>query len=124
MPPTPTTLALVALATYYAAVTLARLHGPFGLAEAMRQRVLRARGFAPVILEGHTEPVWRRALPSGYVQSTSDDWIAAGVRCPLCLSMYVAPVMLALASSSMPGWYVVASLGIAGASSVLFSGTS
>lgn len=123
-PPTTTTLVLVALATYYVAVTLARLHGPLGLAEAMRQHVLRWRGFTPVILEGHTEPVWKRALPSGYVQSTSDDWIASGVRCPLCLSLYIAPVMLALASSSTPGWWAVAALGLAGAASALFSGTS
>ena len=124
--PDPATLALVALATYYVALTTAKLHGPFGLAERFRHAVYHARGFVEVGSQYEPGTSWKRPAGEGRAQDwedLGDDWVASGVRCPLCLSLYVAPVLLGL--TWLPGGTaVVACLGLAGAASWLYMAAS
>lgn len=119
----------IALATYYVAVTVTRLHGPFAWAARFRHSVWRARGFEPVAMEGTSEPVWLGAplSPSGpgtARRTLQHDWIAAGVKCPLCVSLYVAPIMLVLSGAGWMGAWLVTALAVAGAASAIFSATS
>lgn len=79
--------ALLILATYYVAVTVTKLHGPFGICEASRHRVWRWRGFED---QGHYG-LWMRGT-----DEVSDDWVAAGVQCPLCARLYVSVILCAL----------------------------
>ena len=135
----PLDLLILILATYYAAVTLAKLHGPFGLVERARHAVYRRRGFG-LMADSPADPdagrewsVWewtrvaeRKAdMPAGVfavIEHPDDDWLAAGVSCPLCMSLYCGTV-LALA------WYVGGAIGqaavgvlaVAGGASMLFS---
>lgn len=71
----------LSLATYLIAVTIARLHGPFGLAERLRHAV--------------------------YSRSTEDHWLATGISCPICLSPYVAAALL-LVPGPVINWLAVA----------------
>lgn len=124
----PFDLVVLALATYYAAVTLAKLHGPLGLAERWRHAVYRWRGFVAVRM-GLVEQmdVWarQRRLNGGrtvVVDNLDDDWLAAGVGCPLCMSPYVGGALaLAWLAGGEVGQAVVSVLAVAGAASVLFS---
>ena len=100
--------ALLILATYYVAVTVTKLHGPFGICEAFRHRVWRWRGFED---QGHYG-LWMRGT-----DEVSDDWVAAGVQCPLCASLYVSVILCALAGA----WTGIEVLAVAGGASVLFS---
>ena len=140
---------VLVLATHYAAVTLAKLHGPFGLAERMRHAVYRRRGFTAFPRDG--EAVWLRprqremflpgteqALldrglaaaragepipPETMLEETPDgDWLAAGVSCPLCMSLYCGAVLaLAWYAGGAVGQAAVGLLAIAGGASALFS---
>lgn len=102
-------IALV-LATYYVAITVAKLHGPLGLCERFRERVWRWRGFELKM------GVWLRGT-----DDIHEDWIAAGVQCPLCCSVYVGAALLLLSSMGGIGQGVVDILAVAGGASVLFS---
>lgn len=122
-------LVVLALATYYAAVTLAKLHGPFGLAEQLRHTVYRRRGFVAERM-GILDPdlVWHRVMAapnSGgepILEDTDDDWLTAGVSCPLCLSLYVGAVLaLAWLVGGALGQALVGVLAVAGGASALFS---
>lgn len=107
-------LAVAVVATYYVAVTATRLHGPLGLAERARAGVYVARGFRPI------DGAWARLGPSSTVQTIDGDWVAAGVSCPVCASLYVAPVMLALHEwGGAAGAAIVTVLAVAGASAFL-----
>lgn len=117
----PFDLLILILATYYAAVTLAKLHGPFGLAERMRHAVYRRRGFFLPTLSQETE--WVRASGIGSrLEGVDDDWLAAGVSCPLCMSLYCGAVLvLVLLAGGAVGQGAVVVLAIAGGASALFS---
>lgn len=120
-------LLVLVLATYYAAVTLAKLHGPFGLAERMRHAVYRRRGFNPLMgPEGEIE--WLRLThrddyPTDPRRETiDDDWLAGGVSCPLCLSLYCGAVLaLVWFAGGAVGQAVVGVLAVAGGASLAFS---
>lgn len=102
----------LSLATYLIAVTIARLHGPFGLAERMRYAVYRWRGFRPARGDWVDSS---RTVPSGdHAFVIEDDWLTAGIGCPLCLSPYVAAALLLV-----PG-PVVTWLAVAGGASAIF----
>lgn len=107
-------LVVLVLATYYAAVTLSKLHGPFGLAERMRHAVYRRRGFDLVTAEDWIRP--------GDAAGIDDDWLAAGISCPLCMSLYCG-VVLALAwyTGGDVGQAAVGVLAVAGGASLAFS---
>ena len=116
----PVTLGLVVFATYYSAVTAAKLHGPLGVAERVRHAIFRWRGFQ------QTESGWRYvgAEPVPGAEHSDgpgleSDWIAAGASCPLCQSLYFAPIMLLLAMTPV-GSAAIVVLAVAGASSALF----
>lgn len=95
----------LSLATYLVAVTIARMHGPFGLAERMRHAIYRWRGFRFAHFE------WvdaSRTTPSGdRVFVIEDDWLTAGISCPVCLAPYVAAALL-LAPGPAVTWLAVA----------------
>lgn len=125
----PFDLVILALATYYAAVTLAKLHGPLGLAESMRHAVYRRRGFTADRM-GLLDPglVWHRVTDAPrpgaepILESTDDDWLAAGVSCPLCLSLYAgAALALVWLVGGAAGQAAVGVLAVAGGASALFS---
>lgn len=99
-------LTMLVLATYYVAVTTTKLHGPFGWCEAFRERVWRWRGFEL------TMGVWLRGT-----DDIHEDWIAAGVQCPLCASLYIAAILCALTGA----WTGIDILAVAGGSAALFS---
>lgn len=80
--------AALVLATYYVAFTIARLAGPFDLAGRLRHAVEARFG-------------------------QYDHWLTEGVNCPVCVSFWVAPVLLALAATR-PGWWLVVWLAVAG----------
>lgn len=120
-------LVVMVLATYYAAVTLAKLDGPFGLVERARHAVYRARGFVAVEVEdGEIE--WQRFTPSEdldvkpLVGRLGDDWLTAGVSCPLCMSLYCgAALAMAWYAGGEVGQAAVGVLAVAGGASALFS---
>lgn len=132
---TPLDLVVLTLATYYASVTLAKLHGPFGLAEQLRHAVYRRRGFVlarPAALSvrpagtedaGSNELTWLRPTDETGIYDTPEaDWLAAGFSCPLCLSLYAAAALALLQLlGGAAGQAVVAVLAVAGGASVLFS---
>lgn len=128
MQPSLLDLASMTLATYYLAITITRLHGPAALAERLRHSVYRRRGFQllDLGLAEDTAPEWLRQAggQDGHVIRTerlSDDWVATGVGCPLCASLYVA-VVLALLVALLPGARpLVDVLAMAGGASLLFS---
>lgn len=121
-------LTTLALATYYLAITVTKLHGPGAMAERLRHAVYRSRGYRLLDLgwSAGVEPEWMRQVggQDGHIirsERLADDWIAAGVGCPLCASLYVAcllVVVLALLPGARP---VVDVLAAAGGASVLFS---
>lgn len=145
----PLDLVILVLATYYAAVTLAKLHGPLGLAERMRHAVYRRRGFVAFPRDGEAEwlrPRQRELFPPGVEQALldralqaaamrqavpadtmqderiADDWLAAGISCPLCLSLYCGAVLaLAWYAGGEPEQAVVVVLAVAGGASAVFS---
>lgn len=93
-----TDLLTVVLATYALAVTIAKLHGPFGLAERLRWAVYD----------------WRAVDPAD-PEALAEDWIATGVGCPLCLSFWIA------VSIGLPvGLGLISSLAAAGGSMALY----
>jgi hypothetical protein len=98
------------LATYYVAVTMAKLHGPLGWCERLRHAVWTRRGF--VLMDG----AWLRGG-----ESLEDDWIAQGMQCPLCISLYAGAVLALVASMGGIGAGIVDILAAAGGASVLFS---
>lgn len=100
------------LATYLVAVTLARLHGPLGLAERLRHTVYRARGFRQGAEDTWMHPGQQRA--GGGLLALDDDWVSAGINCPVCLAPYVALVLLA-APPAVLSW-----LAVAGGAAALF----
>lgn len=102
------TLSLI-LATYYVAISVTKLHGPFGWCERLRHAVWARRGFVQV------EDAWLRGE-----ESLEDDWVAQGMRCPLCVSLYASVVLAALASTGA-GVGIVDILAAAGGASLLFS---
>lgn len=116
----PLDLLILTLATYYAAVTLAKLHGPFGMAERMREAVYRRRGF-----QSHsilTESGWVRVPASQEVETLDDDWLASGVSCPLCMSLYCGAVLaLAWYAGGAVGQGAIVVLAVAGGASLAFS---
>lgn len=123
----PLDLVILTLATYYAAVTLAKLDGPFGLVERARHAVYRARGFEAIEVED-SEMEWGRVTPSEdldvkpHIGHLGDDWLAAGVSCPLCMSLYCgAALALAWYAGGEVGQAAVGVLAVAGGASALFS---
>ena len=101
-----------ALATYYLARSVAKLHGPGGVFAAVRHAVYRRRGFVLA-----TDGVWYHA---GDLDATlDDDWVTAGVGCPVCVAAYVAPLVL-LAGRTRAGRAVVGALAVAGAAAALW----
>lgn len=123
----PLDLAILILATFYAAVTLAKLDGPFGLVERWRHAVYRVRGFVAVEVED-AEMVWVRETPAEDLDEKpkfgrlGDDWVAAGVSCPLCLSLYCgAALLMAWHAGGAAGQAAVTVLAVAGGASWLFS---
>lgn len=97
---------LLILATYYASVTVARLHGPFGWCERFREWVWVNRGYA------QQNGVWLRGT-----DEVTDDWIAAGVQCPLCASLYIAAILVVFTGAGTG----IEILAVAGGASALFS---
>lgn len=95
------------LATYYVAVTLTKLHGPLGWCEHFRHRVWRWRGFSD------HGGVWLR----GGGDDVHVDWIAAGVQCPLCASLYISAVLCWCVGA----WTGIDILAVAGGAAALFS---
>ena len=128
MSPSLLDLTTLALATYYLAITITKLHGPVALAERLRHAVYRHRGYRLLDLGWSVgvEPEWMRQVggQDGHVirsERLSDDWIASGVGCPLCASLYLAAA-LALGLALVPGARpLVDVLAVAGGASVLFS---
>ena len=109
----PLDLVILTLATYYAAVTLAKLDGPLGLARRWREWVYWKRGFEMV-----TSQDWGRLRDAAQLD---DDWLAAGVSCPLCLSLYCGAVLaLAWYAGGAVGQAAVGVLAIAGGASAVF----
>lgn len=98
--------ALLILATYYVSVTVTRLHGPWGVCERFREWVRVRRGYV------QQNGVWLRGT-----DEVTDDWIAAGVQCPLCASLYISAVLCGLAGA----WNGIDILAVAGGAAVLFS---
>lgn len=86
-------LAVLALATYYVAYVMAYLDGPLGLADRLRAAV------------------WAR-WPEG------EHWLGTGIGCPVCLSFWAAPVLLA-AQSAPGGRLLVAWIAVAGGATVV-----
>ncbi len=131
----PIDLVVLALATFYVSVTVARLDGPFGLAEQLRHAVYRRRGFVlarPAVLSvrpagtesvGSAELTWLRPTDETGIYDTPEaDWLAGGVSCPLCVSLYVgAALTLAWFAGGTAGQALVSVLAVAGGASVLFS---
>lgn len=116
-------LVALVLATYYAAVTLAKLHGPFGLAERFRHAVYRRRGFS-IVLEPDGPGEWLRLGDRNDDQGVEldDDWLAAGVSCPLCMSLYCGTALaLVWYAGGEVGQAAVGVLAVAGGASALFS---
>lgn len=101
------------LATYLVATTTARLHGPFGLAERMRHAVYRWRGFK-LASNGEWWDAKRYHPAEPRSLMVDDDWLTAGVSCPICLAPYVAAGMLLV-----PG-PVVSWLAVAGGAAAIF----
>jgi hypothetical protein len=101
-----------ALATYYLARGLTRLHGPAGAFERGRHAVYRARGFVRAV-DGEWYHVGDAAA------TLEDDWLTAGVGCPVCAVAYVAPAVL-LASRWRWGRAAVSALAVAGAATALW----
>lgn len=101
-----------ALATYYLARSLTRLHGPGGAFERGRHAVYRARGF---VRGAHGE--WFHVGDAA--ATLEDDWVTAGVGCPVCAAVYVAPAVL-LAGRWRVGRAVVLVLAVAGAATALW----
>lgn len=100
------------LATYLVAVTIARLHGPLGLAERLRHAVYQARGFRQGA-EGRWMHPGQQAA-GGSLLALDDDWVSAGIACPVCLAPYVALGLLAAPPA------VLAWLAAAGGAAALF----
>lgn len=101
-----------ALATYYVARSVAKLHGPGGVFERVRSQVYSGRGFVLA-----TDGEWYHA---GDPDATlDDDWVTAGVGCPVCVAAYVAPLVL-LAGRTRAGRAVVGALAVAGAAAALW----
>lgn len=128
-------LVTLTLATYYCAVTVARLHGPFGWAERFRHAIYRKRGFehfrtntidemTPERAIGRIDR-WQRiagTMARPRIDELSDDWITAGVGCPLCVSLYASILLTALyALGGSIGMAVVVVLAIAGGASLAFT---
>ena len=104
------------LATFYLAFSATRLHGPLGLFERGRRRVLGARGYVDQTGQGD---FYRATVPPGPLQPVEADWLASGVTCPVCASLYVAPLILALGRSAR-GRRLVSALAVAGLATVLY----
>jgi hypothetical protein len=98
------------LATYYVAVTIAKLHGPLGWCERLRHAVWTRRGFVQV------DGAWLRGT-----EGLEDDWVAQGMQCPLCVGLYAGALLYALSSMGGIGAGIVDILAAAGGASVLFS---
>ena len=114
-------LVTLTLATYYCAITVARLHGPFGWAERFRHTVYHRRGF--ILDPTQPEPAWFRPHEgSPTFDSLTDDWLTAGVGCPLCVSLYASILLAGLyALGGSIGAAVVVVLAIAGGASLAFT---
>lgn len=96
----------LSLATYFVAVTIARLHGPLGLAERLRHAIYRWRGFllAP---GGEWWATGESPSNPGRYRLLEDDWLASGISCPVCLAPYIAAGLL-LAPGPVVTWLAVA----------------
>ncbi len=121
-------LTTLILATYYLAITVTKLHGPFALAERLRHAVYHHRGYRLLDLGWSVgvEPRWLRQAggQDGHVvasEQLSDDWVAAGVGCPLCVSLYAAAALILLVALLPGAQPVVSVLAVAGGASLLFS---
>ncbi len=106
-------LVTLSLATYLVATTIARLHGPLGLAERLRHAVYRWRGFRPAP-NGDWYDQTRPHPAQPRILEIEDDWITAGISCPICLAPYVAAALL-LAPAPLLSW-----LAAAGAAAAIF----
>lgn len=106
-------LLTLALATYLVATTIARLHGPLGLAERLRLAVYRWRGFRPAPDGDWYDPTRHHPVEPRTL-TIEDDWITAGISCPICLAPYVAAALL-LAPAPALSW-----LAAAGAAAAIF----
>lgn len=95
----------LSLATYLVAVTIARLHGPLGLAERLRHAVYHWRGFR-MWEAGWTHRTMSTPAGDRYL-GLDDDWLTAGISCPVCLAPYVAAALL-LAPAPVVSWLAVA----------------
>lgn len=104
------------LATFYLAFSATRLHGPLGLFERARRAVLTERGYVDQTGQGD---YYRRPVGGGQLQPIEADWLASGVTCPVCASLYVAPIVLALGRSER-GRRIVGALAVAGLASALY----
>jgi hypothetical protein len=100
------------LATYYVAVTMAKLHGPLGWCERLRHAVWTRRGF--VLVDG----AWLRGTERAWKMTGSHK----GCNVP-CASACTWVLLLAYALASMGGIGagIVDILAAAGGASVLFS---
>jgi len=112
-------LLVLALATYYRAITAAKLHGPFGLAERMRHAVYRRRGFSPIVMPNGDVEWFRDGAERA--DRIGDDWVTEGVSCPLCCSLYGALVVLTLFHSGPSGEALALVLAVAGGASLLYT---
>ena len=128
MIPAPADLLAYALATYYLAITATKLLGPFAVSERLRHRVYRARGFLPVTMPGGTVE-WFRTCPPDVpprpaappVERLGDDWVAEGISCPLCGSLYAGLLVLLLSRAGAVGGWAIMALAVAGGSSFLYT---
>lgn len=93
---TPMFLISLGLATFFVSVSITRLHGPADAFGRLRAHVASSRG--------NPDP--------------GQDWLVDGLRCPVCVSLYVAPALLVLALSPLSP--LVDALAIAGAASLLW----
>lgn len=105
-----TEIAILGLATHFWSITSTTLSGPFGLAKFAREAILRWRGFSPVENDDG-EVFWMRGA-----EGVDSDWIADGVTCPLCASLWWGIIMTALMASGDNGEIAVVISAVAGLS--------
>lgn len=92
----PMTLITLGLATFFVSVSITRLHGPLDAFGRLRRAAAERRG--------SPQP--------------GEDWLVDGLRCPVCVSLYVAPALLLAALT--PASLLVDALAVAGGASLLW----
>ena len=103
--------AVLALATFYLAVTATRLHGPFGLAERLRWTA------------GVHRRRWLDSRPGGIpldFDGLEDDWVLTGLECPVCAAPWAALAVLGLEAVPVVGPPAALVLAMAGGAAALW----